>query len=147
MKKYILKSAFILFSTLLTASCTGSFDDVNTDPDSPLTSEVPSTNILAYCERYASSNMFDTWFDINESCGFSGQIAKWMYQQEGYYNFRPAVNNSSWQICDDVAANLKDILDKENETSNMWAVATIFQCQIWQVKTDRKPLKETVVFK
>ena len=81
--------------------------------------------------------MFDEWFDLNESCGFSGQIAKWMYTQEGYYNFRKTVNSSSWRVCDRVNGNLKTILDKEDSKSNMWAVATIFQCQIWQIKSDR----------
>ena len=137
MKKYISKSLCVLCGVIMAVSCTGSFDDVNTDPDNPLAEDVPSTNILAYCERYASDNMFDEWFDLNESCGFSGQVAKLMYTEESYYNFRRSVNTSSWTVCDRVTGNLKDILDKEDATSNMWAVATIFQCQIWQVKSDR----------
>ena len=137
MNKYILKSISLLFGAMAAVSCTSSFDEVNKDPDNPLAEEVPSTNILAYCERYASDNMFDEWFDLNESCGFSGQIAKWMYTQEGYYLFRKTVNSQSWLVCDRVNGNLKTILDKEDPESNMWAVATIFQCQIWQIKSDR----------
>lgn len=137
MNKYILKSISLLFGTMVAVSCTSSFDEVNKDPDNPLAEEVPSTNILAYCERYASDNMFDEWFDLNETCGFSGQIAKWMYTEEGYYQFRATVNNQSWLVCDRINGNLKSILDKEDPESNMWAVATIFQCQIWQIKSDR----------
>lgn len=122
---------------MLAMSCTSSFEEVNKDPDNPLASDVPSTNILAYCERHASENLFNHWFDLNESCGFSGQIAKLMYTQEGYYNFRPIKNNGCWEACDYVLSNLKDIIDKESPESNMWAVATIFQCQMWQIKTDR----------
>lgn len=127
----------VLCASLMIASCTGSFEEVNTDPDNPLAEDVPATNILAYCERYASDNLFDEWFDLNESCGFSGQIAKWMYPQEGFYNFRPTVNSSSWRVCDYVAVNLRNIIDNEGGNTNMWAAATIFQCQIWQIKTDR----------
>ncbi len=130
---YIALSAFVaaLFS------CTKSFEEVNTDPDNPNAELVPSTNVLAFCERYASDNLFDDWFDLNESCGFSGQIAKWMYTQEGYYDFRPNVNSSSWNVCYRTAANLQAIIDKEEEGSNMWAAATIFQCNIFQIVSDR----------
>lgn len=118
-------------------ACTKSFEAVNTDPDRPSAELVPSTNVLAYCERYASDNLYDEWFDLNESCGFSGQIAKWQYTEEGFYDFRPNVNNTSWAVCYLVAANLQSIIDKEEEGSNMWAAATIFQCNIYQIASDR----------
>lgn len=136
MKKSIKYIAFAAFVAVM-ASCTKSFDAVNTDPDNPNADLVPSTNVLAFCERYASDNMFDEWFDLNETSGFSGQIAKWMYTEEGYYEFRANVNNSSWNVCYRTAANLKAIIDKEEEGSNMWAAATIFQCNIFQIISDR----------
>lgn len=122
---------------LMVTGCTSSFDEVNTDPDNPNSSLVPATNILAYCLRYSTDNMFDEWFDLNESSGFSGQIAKWMYTDEGYYSFRPTVNTTSWNVCYYTVSNLQSIIDKSTEGSNMWAVATIFQCQIFQVASDR----------
>ena len=136
MKKFI---NYIALSTLVFSlfSCTKSFEEVNTDPDRPNAELVPSTNVLAYCERYASDNLYDEWFDLNESCGFSGQIAKWQYTEEGFYDFRPSVNSSSWAVCYLVAANLQAIIDKEEEGSNMWAAATIFQCNIYQIAADR----------
>ena len=134
MNKYILA---MLCTGLMTVSCTDSFEEVNKDPDKPLAEEVPSTNIMAYCQRYASDNLFDEWFDMNEVSGFSGQLCKWMYPQEGFYEFRPTVNNSSWNTCYYVAANLKTIINNESEKSNMWAAATIFQCQMFQIMTDR----------
>lgn len=138
MKKYILKISLLLATAMFAFSgCTSSFDDVNTDPDRPSAALVPSTNILAYCLRYSTDNMFDEWFDLNESAGFSGQVAKWMYTEEGYYNFRPAVNTASWNVCFYTVSNLQAILDKETEGSNMWAAATIFQCQMYQVISDR----------
>ena len=126
-----------MLSAILLCGCTKSFNNVNTDPDNPLITSVPSTNILAFCERYASQNMWDEWFELNESCGFSGQISKMQYTQEGYYAFRPAVNSSSWEICYLAASNLQAIIDKEEKYSNIWAAATVFQCNIFQVITDR----------
>lgn len=137
MNKYFLASMAMLCTGLMTVSCTDSFEEVNKDPDKPLAEEVPSTNIMAYCQRYASDNLFDEWFDMNEVSGFSGQLSKWMYPQEGYYEFRPTVNNSSWNVCYYVTANLKTIIDNESEKSNMWAAATIFQCQMFQIMSDR----------
>jgi len=126
-----------LISISLLSGCTGSFDKVNTDPDNPTPEDVSSTNVLAFCERYASDNMFDEWFDLNESCGFSGQIAKWMYCDEGYYLFRPNVNSTSWNICYRTASNLGSIIKNEDPESNMYAAATIFRAQMFQIATDR----------
>lgn len=138
MKIYKLKISVLLIAiVLMMAGCTKSFDEVNTDPDNPSSQLVPSTNILAYCLRYSTDNMFDEWFDLNESDGFSGQIAKWMYNDEGYYSFRPTVNTSSWNVCYYTASNLQSIIGKSAVNSNMWAAATIFQCQIFQVISDR----------
>src|ERR1035437_3183761 len=95
MKIYNFKISILLMSIVsMMASCTSSFDQVNTDPDNPSEKLVPATNILAYTLRYSADNMFDEWFDLNESAGFSGQIAKWMYNDEGYYSFRPTVNTA-----------------------------------------------------
>lgn len=119
--------------------CTGSFDEINTDPDRPTPDQVPNTNVLAFCERYASSALFDSWFDLNESCGFAGQVAKMQYTEEGYYNFRPNVNNNSWYYCYRLLGNLQGIIDKATvgEEVNMAAAADIFYCQIMQITTDR----------
>ncbi|MBP1641095.1 MAG: SusD/RagB family nutrient-binding outer rane lipoprotein [Bacteroidetes bacterium] len=138
MKIYKIKISVLLMAIVLVMTgCTSSFDEVNSDPDNPNGTDVPLTNTLAYCLRYSTDNMFDEWFDLNESCGFSGQIAKWMYTDEGYYSFRPTVNTASWNVCYLTASNLQAIIDKSTEGSNMWAVATIFQCQIFQVISDR----------
>ena len=130
-------SMLLVAIVLMVSSCTSTFDQVNTDPDNPSAKLVPATNILAYCERYSADNMFDSWFDLNESDGFSGQIAKWMYNDEGYYSFRPTVNTQSWNVCYYTVSNLQAIINKSKEGSNMWAAATIYQCQIFQVITDR----------
>lgn len=130
-------SLLLLAGAFSLTACTDSFEEVNTDPDRPNAELVPSTNTLAYCLRYASDNMFDEWFDLNEASGFAGQIAKWMYTDEGHYLFRTSVNTSSWNICYYLVSNLQAIIDKEDPSSNMAAVATIFQSQIFQITSDR----------
>lgn len=130
-------SLWLAATALVLAGCTNSFQEVNTDPDRPTVEQVPSTNTLAYCERYATDNMFDEWFDLNETAGFSGQIAKWQYTDEGFYNFRASVNNTSWNVAYYTISNLQAIIDKEEVGSNMWAAATIFQCLIYQIASDR----------
>lgn len=138
MKRNILKKSIIFVAiSFLFFGCTSSFDEVNTDPNNPKADIVPSTNILAYCLQLASGNIFSSYFDLNESCGFSGQIALWMYNNTGYYNFAPATNTTMWTGCYFVTSNLKAILEKEKEGSNMWAVATIFQCQMFSIMSDR----------
>lgn len=140
MKKYILNYYLLFFLGVFTfTGCTSTFDEVNTDPDRPSEEIVPSTNILAYALRYASDNMFDEWFDLNESCGFAGQVSKLSYPEEGYYLFRPTVNNSSWSIAYAITSNLQSIINKSEveNTPNMKAVAQIFQAQIFQIITDR----------
>lgn len=119
------------------SGCTSTFDEVNTDPDRPTT--VAATNILAHCLRDASDNLFDEWFDLNESLGFAGQVSKLTYTEEGYYNFRPNVNNNSWAINYLLVSNLKNIIDMSEAAGNknMKAVASIFQVQIFQIITDR----------
>ena len=48
MKRYIknFMMAMMVGATVFGSSCTDSFEEVNTDPDSP--TDVPTTNLLAY---------------------------------------------------------------------------------------------------
>ena len=48
MKRYIknFMMAMMIGATVFGSSCTDSFEEVNTDPDSP--TDVPTTNLLAY---------------------------------------------------------------------------------------------------
>lgn len=130
-------TVLLVTATLSWTGCTSSFDEVNTDPDRP--TKVDASNILAHCLRDASDNLFDEWFDLNESSNFAGQVSKLTYTEEGYYNFRPNVNNTSWAVNYLLISNLKDIIDMSEAAgkTNMKAVATIFQSQIFQLVTDR----------
>ena len=54
MKRYIknFMMAMMVGATVFGSSCTDSFEEVNTDPDSP--TDVPTTNLLAYSLYYTS---------------------------------------------------------------------------------------------
>lgn len=57
MKRYIknFMMAMMVGATVFGSSCTDSFEEVNTDPDSP--TDVPTTNLLAYSLYYILSSV------------------------------------------------------------------------------------------
>ena len=61
MKRYIknFMMAMMIGATVFGSSCTDSFEEVNTDPDSP--TDVPTTNLLAYSLYYTSYRLYDRW--------------------------------------------------------------------------------------
>ncbi len=134
-KTYLL----IPFLALYFAGCTGSFETINTDPDGAINEEVPVTNNLAFVIRYASENLFDDWFDLNESCGFGGHISKMQYTSEGYYQFRTSVNSNSWYYIYLTLSNIDNVITKAQaaENSNMENVGKVLKAQIFQIATDR----------
>lgn len=129
---------FLFAIALTTTSCTASFDDVNTDPDNPGTSIDP-TNELTYLVYQTSYRMFDEWFDINESCTFSGQICKLAYIDESRYAFRANVNSNCWEYVYEIQNTAKDLIalaDSENN-STLANVGKIWKAQVAQITTDR----------
>lgn len=140
MKKIVIKKYLLIpFLSIFFAGCTGDFEEINTDPNGADNDVVPVTNNLAFVIRYASDNLFDDWFDLNESCGFSGQIAKMQYTSEGYYDYRPTVNSNSWYYVYLTLSNIDNIIAKAEaqDNSNMKNVAKVLKAQIFQIATDR----------
>ena len=138
MKQYSKQAALFIFCGGLTLTgCTGDFDSINTDPDNPTT--VNPTNELAFVERAMCDELFDDWFDMAEPSSFGGQIAKYTYTDENWYNFRPGTQNDNWKYCYDLQNNLKDIYKQAESSgnSNMKNVATVLSMFIMQITTDR----------
>ena len=88
MKRYIknFMMAMMVGATVFGSSCTDSFEEVNTDPDSP--TDVPTTNLLAYSLYYTSYRLYDRWFAMDEPMTFCGYASKMTYIDESRYNFR-----------------------------------------------------------
>jgi len=136
--KYILKiSLLLLAGTAFITSCTSSFNDVNADPDNAKTS-VP-TNELAYIIYNSSNQLFDSWFDINESCTFSGQIAKLAYIDESKYEFRANINNEMWEYIYNYESTTLDMIKNARAAgnTNIAYVGKIWEAQLMQIITDR----------
>jgi len=136
--KYLSKiSLLLLFSMIIATSCTSSFDEVNTDPDSPTT--VAPTNELANVIYQSSSDFFDEWFDLNESCTFSGQICKLQYIDESRYEFRASTNNNEWYYLYRTQNTVVDLIKNAQAAgnTNLSNVGKIWKAQLAQITTDR----------
>lgn len=139
MKRYIknFMMAMMVGATVFGSSCTDSFEEVNTDPDSP--TDVPTTNLLAYSLYYTSYRLYDRWFAMDEPMTFCGYASKMTYIDESRYNFRTGVQDTNWEYLYRILNNLKDIEKRAtfNETPNMLNVSKVMQVHLMQVATDR----------
>ena len=110
MKKYI---KIVAFSLLLSGSgCTGSFDEINTDPDAYST--VPYTNILGNVIR-RTANRYNDDLEIAQ---FSGHISKIQYIDD-YTSLIPTNNSYGNKWADSYwgYVQLQDILDRSADAA------------------------------
>lgn len=136
--KNIVKRSVALFATatLLMTACTGSFDEINTDPDAYPT--VPYTNVLGYGIRSVATDFGN---DIDGYGTWAGYIAKIQYLD--YMNdFIPSNNTygNRWLSSYNVNSQFKNILQLTEETAegnkNMRYVLRIWQNYLWSYLLD-----------
>ncbi|MDR0756869.1 MAG: SusD/RagB family nutrient-binding outer membrane lipoprotein [Tannerella sp.] len=139
MKKYIQNTviALMLVTMLLAQGCTDQFEEINTDPDSPI--EVPTSNMLAWCIWHTSARFYDRWFMLDEPCAFAGYVAKMSYIDEARYQFRAGVQDSNWSYIYRTLLNLRDIQARAQADNlvNMELVAKAMEVEVMQIATDR----------
>lgn len=137
MKKYIknIALACMFGATLMSTSCTDSFEQVNTDPDNA--TDVPTTNLLGYSLYYTSYRLYDRWFAMDEPMTFCGYAAKMTYIDESRYNFRTGVQDANWEYLYRIYNNIKDIQRRSEGTPNMMNVAKVMEVHLIQIATDR----------
>lgn len=139
MKRYIKNFAMtlVLGAMVFGSSCTDSFDDINTDPDSP--EQVPTTNLLAYSLYYTSYRLYDRWFLMDEPMTFCGYASKMTYIDEARYNYRTNVQDTNWEYLYRILTNVKDIEKRAEfaKTDNMLNVAKVLEVNLMQTATDR----------
>jgi hypothetical protein len=139
MKKYIYSTACALFVGLIlaTSGCTDTFDEINTDPDSP--KEVSVDNMLAWCIWQTSLRTYDRWFLLDEPAGFAGYVAKMSYIDEARYQFRPGVQDTNWRYIYRILLNLREIQARAKELGwkNMELAAKTMELEIMRTATDR----------
>ncbi|HEY0177359.1 MAG TPA: SusD/RagB family nutrient-binding outer membrane lipoprotein [Pedobacter sp.] len=127
----------LMVSATLTTSCTKSFEDINTNPNSPV--KAPLTNVLAYAIRDHAYQIYDVWGDMNEPSTYAGHLAKIQYMDEARYNYRTNTVENLWTYYSRDLKNLQLVIDgaKADGKSNMQATALTFQTLIWLSATDR----------
>lgn len=137
MKKYIknIALAWIFGATLMSTSCTDSFEQINTDPDNA--TDVPTTNLLGYSLYQTSYRLYDRWFAMDEPMTFCGYAAKMTYIDESRYNFRTGVQDTNWEYLYRIFNNVKDIQRRSEGTPNMMNVAKVMEVHLIQIATDR----------
>ncbi len=126
----------VIATVMLCTSCTKDFDEINTNPDKATEEQVPVTNVLAFCESATFETLFDQWISLRDLGPFSGQIAQWQYSEESYYVPRQSTDANAWSNIYCIISNVRTIEERSTPNSNMWAAATVFECQLFQMACD-----------
>jgi hypothetical protein len=144
MKRYIqhtiLALAALLIPTLYTG-CTGSFEEINTDPDRPSYdyAEKVQPYTMAYTIWATAYYLHDRWFMLDEPAAFAGYVAKMSYIDEARYQFRPGVQDSNWShIYRELLKNLRLVQSRsEGFYPNMNLAVKTLEVNAMQTATDR----------
>lgn len=138
MKKNIklFATALMVGSSLLGGmGCTGTFEDINTDPDNA--KDVPTANLLAYTIEATGDYLWDRWFMFDEPATFCGYMSKMSYIDEAKYLYRSGVQDDNWEYIYRLLNNIMDIQRRSEEMPNMLNVAKVMEVQTIQKATDR----------
>lgn len=132
--KNILKVLAISFS-MLAVGCTGSFEEINTDPDAY--NKVPYTNMLADVIRKTASE-FGGDLDIAQWAGYVSEI-QYLNDYSGYIPSNNTYGNR-WYQCYWGHVQLQDILDRTEDApdgnKNMRNVCILLQNYLMFLCTD-----------
>jgi len=141
--------------SLLFASCTKDFENINNDPNNP--KNVPNSFYLAGAQRGIMDNTVDIWWGGNVGNQLAQYWSSNQYTSESRYNFRIEVTTTSWRNFytggtndEDVIVGglfeLKKIVDNctnepglssaSGDVHNQIAVATLLRVWLVQNMTD-----------
>lgn len=131
-----IKFSIVLLLIAAIVSCTGDYEDINTDPNNP--TAVPATNIMAYVLNNFTSNTFSLSAIGAGTLGYSNQVGKIQYPEESIYEFREGTFNSYFATVYRNQQNLKQVITQSEEAGdvNMVAAATTYSAYIWLIATD-----------
>ena len=131
-------AAFVLLSALMIiTSCTGDFEEINTDPDA--LSEVPPTNVLGYVIR-STADVFGG--DMDGYGTYCGYISKIQYM-DNLGGILPTNNTwgNRWSNCYSKNEQLKLILDQTEDVAegnkNLRWACRIFSNYLWLMNIDQ----------
>ena len=127
---------FLLLMVLgLNNSCTKDFEEINTNPNAP--TAVPLTNILVQAISSGVRTVHGSGMDMTYAGLWSQHYAKIQYIDEDFYDYRPdAINAYFTGLYTGPLADLKNIIDRSNDSPNMRAAAITMWCYYFAVITD-----------
>ena len=131
-----IKFSVVLLLIAAIVSCTGDYEDINTDPNKPTI--VPSTNLMAYVLNNFTKNTFSLSAIGGGTLGYSNQIGKIQYPEESIYEFREGTFNTYFATVYRNQQNLKTVITQSEEAGdlNMKAAAITYSAYIWLIATD-----------
>lgn len=137
MKKIFKITVIFSFLILFIGSCTEDFEEMNTDPNNPVSA--PAKNIMVNAIRATGDSFFDDWQGMNNFMSYAGQVTKIQYIDEARYGFREGVVNTAWANYYLLLNDLKKAQEiaKEDENPRMEAAAKTFSVMLWQMATDQ----------
>ncbi|WP_163707954.1 SusD/RagB family nutrient-binding outer membrane lipoprotein [Mangrovibacterium lignilyticum] len=137
MSRFLKTKLYMALALVLSlASCSGDFEEINTNPNSP--TEVPSTNILAYTIENFTANSFSTSAVCGGALGYANQVGKIQYPEESIYEFREGTFSSYFTTIYRNQQNLAVVMEQAEAegATNMTAVAKTWSAYIWLIATD-----------
>ncbi len=119
----------------LSSACTKDFDSINKNPNRP--EEVPLTNVLVSAISQGVRRTHGASMNMTYAGLWGQHYAKIQYIDEDYYEFRSDAFTAHWDaMYSGPLADLKDILDRAPNPSNMRAAAMTMRAYYFAIMTD-----------
>ncbi|MBA4056037.1 MAG: SusD/RagB family nutrient-binding outer membrane lipoprotein [Marivirga sp.] len=144
--KNIKLKIFSIAVILFTGACTGDFEEMNVNPNSPTTISAPfllTTAIERSVDRMWGSNLRYERLNIDGPMCWMGYLGRNIYGNEGDdYTIQPSVYNNNWKaFYNDALSNLNRIIvisapEGSKPNSNYEGMAITLQSWIFSMLTD-----------
>lgn len=120
LKKIVVLLSFALF---LAVGCTDKFDEINEDPNNPIS--VETGYILTYAQKSLIDNMRDAWFAGRGTQLLCQHWSQRNYPDEDRFLIRTTTINNAWRAFYRVGTNLQHIIDlNTNDATKNAALAS-----------------------
>lgn len=133
----IFKFLVIVLFIICGVSCTGDFDEINTDPDN--SAIAPAANVFVYACQNSLHDLNDSWTDLQNAGCWAQHVAQIQYIDEDRYDYRTNTMNIYWaRMYARDAKNFKAVVDLSVAigTPNMEALGRIMKVWVMQNMTD-----------
>lgn len=137
MNKYKSKARWgaLLAIAMALGACTADFENINTNPNSPV--DVPAANILANATIEAGKDL-SGWLNHTYTALWCQMFAKVQYIDEDRYEYRPTNMNGFWSGSYLVMKDLQIVIDKTQEDgfTNIEGAARVMLAHTFLTVTD-----------